>query len=93
MFSVIGVLPEDKQTIVLYNNSSSGIDKLANRITANQVLAISHEEVLYNSTCNCKYCVLFQTTASQIVHTIWWVEEDAKKKKLLSLLADDTLYR
>ena len=33
------------------------------------------------------------TTTGQLVHTIWWIEEGSKKKKLLSLLADDTFYR
>lgn len=66
---------------MLYSSSSNGVDKLANRITENQVVSISHGEDLDT------------TAVTQPVHVVWWVEEGDKKKKLLSLLADDAFYR
>lgn len=37
--------------------------------------------------------ILDSATVTQPVHEILWVEEGVKKKKLLSLLDDDTFYR
>lgn len=64
---------------MLYNSSSASVDKLANKITENQMITISHGEAT--------------TAVTQPVYTIWWIEEGAKKNKLLSLLEDDTFYR
>ena len=78
MFNIIGTLPEDRQTIVLYNDPSDGVDKLANKITENEMVTVTHGEAV---------------AVTRPVHTVWWVEEGAKKMKLLSLLANDKLYR
>ena len=77
-------MPEDRQTVVLYSNSSNGpaVNKLANRISANHMVTISHGDTPDTAS-----------AVSQLVHEVWWTEEGTKKKKLLSLLADDKLYR
>ena len=77
-------LPEDRQTIVLYSNLSNGaaVYKLANKISENHMIEISHGDTPDTAS-----------TVTQPDHVVWWTEEGAKKKKLLSLLADDKLYR
>lgn len=77
-------MPEDRQTVVLYSNSSNGpaVNKLANRISENRMVTISHGDT--SDTVS---------AVTQLVHEVWWTEEGTKKKKLLSLLADDKLYR
>ena len=69
---------------MLCSNSSNdaAVNKLANKISENHMVAISHGDTPDAAN-----------AVTQPDHVVWWTEEGAKKKKLLSLLADDKLYR
>jgi len=45
LFNIIDVLPEGRQTIMMYSNSSREADKIADKICENQIFAISQGEV------------------------------------------------
>ncbi|XP_065882761.1 probable ATP-dependent RNA helicase DDX59 [Dysidea avara] len=77
LLTLINTLPHDRQSIVLYARPSSDIDKLASKIVNKQMLTVSQEEPL----------PVFTT------HLVYWVEEAAKKDRLMGLLADETFFR